>query len=86
MGGDKTETVQLLLPLPATFAWNEELRNILRKNLNSNTVTNGMNSLFESLNDIDSLVTECSGVLVKVSRDVAIFKNRHEKNTIQKQK
>ena len=50
-----------------------------------------MNSLFESFNDIDSLVTEFSGVLVRVSRNVAKIKNGHtpkkkQKNTIQKQK
>ena len=43
-----------------------------------------MNSLFESFNDIDSLVTEFSGVLVRVSRNVAKIKNGHTPKKKQK--
>ncbi|CAB3984539.1 Hypothetical predicted protein, partial [Paramuricea clavata] len=90
LGVDKGETLQLL-PLPASFVWNDNLKDTLRENFINSNVSSEMNTLFESLNETDSVVSKFTDVIVNVSRNVVKIRNRQtpkkkRKRTIQKQR
>jgi hypothetical protein len=59
LGVDKGETLQLL-PLPASFVWNDDLKNTLRENFINSNVSSEMNTLFESLRWLNTLFSQRS--------------------------
>jgi hypothetical protein len=59
LGVDKGETLQLL-PLPASFVWNNDLKNTLRENFINSNVSSEMNTLFESLRWLNTLFSQRS--------------------------
>ena len=66
---NSTDNLVELLQLPISFMWTDELKNELRKQLNSTDVLNEMNKLFDSSSEteIESLVSNFTNVIVKLS-------------------
>ncbi|CAB4022571.1 Hypothetical predicted protein [Paramuricea clavata] len=90
LGVDKGETSELLL-LPASFVWSDDLKNTHCENFINSNVSGEVNTLLESLNETDSVVSKFTDVIVNVLRNVVKIRNRQtpkkkRKRTIQKQK
>lgn len=76
-----------------SFMWSDELKNKLRKQLNSTDVLNEMDKLFDSSSEteIESLVNNFTNVIVNSSKKVVCVRNgqvsrKKQRNTVQKQK
>jgi hypothetical protein len=87
----ETEETLQLSPLPASFVWSDVLKNTLRENLVCSNISNEMNSIFKSPQEIDSLVSEFTTIIVNASKSVVRIRNRlstkkRQKVTVQKQK
>ncbi len=85
----ETEETLQLSPLPASFVWSDVLKNTLRENLVCSNISNEMNSIFKSPQEIDSLVSEFTTIIVNASKNVVRIRNRLSslsKVTVQKQK
>ena len=60
-----------------SFMWSDELKNKLRKQLNSTDVLNEMDKLFDSSSEteIESLVNNFTNVIVNSSKKVVCVRN-----------